>query len=160
MLPFSLVLAVAPLLLLAGAFIVLRRWSMDRSRPLPLVVGLVLAALALLDILVLVAGDPSAHLPVSWVTLLVGAAALLVAVRHPESPAPAVATRLQHFADAALEGVAFVRDGRILDANERLAAMVGMTRAELVGLSLDRLLPPQTVKPRTRSIPDGYDRIR
>lgn len=44
--------------------------------------------------------------------------------------------RFRTLAEATLEGIVFTENGRILDINERGAALFGMTRAELVGRSV------------------------
>ncbi len=49
--------------------------------------------------------------------------------------------RLRRFADAAFEGIVIARGGRIVDVNERFAAMFGTKTANLVGSPLLSLLP-------------------
>lgn len=49
-------------------------------------------------------------------------------------------TDLKGFADATLEGLAVVRDGRIIEANNRFADLTGLPEAELIGRPVDDCL--------------------
>ncbi len=51
--------------------------------------------------------------------------------------------RMRKFAEATEEGLAFHRDGRILDANASLQRMTGYTLAELVGRSIFDFIQPE-----------------
>lgn len=49
-------------------------------------------------------------------------------------------TDLKGFADATLEGIVILREGRVVEANDRFAEWMGMSGSDLVGLNPDSLL--------------------
>jgi PAS domain S-box-containing protein len=51
--------------------------------------------------------------------------------------------RYRAFASGTFEGIAFSRNGRFIDANEQLLAMLGYTRDELLGMEVTRTFPPE-----------------
>ena len=93
----------------------------------------------------LLSGWPLA-VAVAALTVLVLALALLGAVidRHLAVRTMAEAGRLRRFADATFEGLLFVRNGVVIDANAALCALLGRRRDELLGREAASLLalPP------------------
>jgi PAS domain S-box-containing protein len=57
----------------------------------------------------------------------------------------AAAARLQRLADAALEGIVMHEGARIVDANARFAAMVGLAVEQIVGQDLGSFVPRDTI---------------
>jgi PAS domain S-box-containing protein len=65
--------------------------------------------------------------------------------------------RVRLFTEAGIEGICFVREGRILDTNQQLADMLGYGRANLVGKPLAEVLVPGSQKPLPLSPHRAYD---
>lgn len=76
---------------------------------------------------------------VALMVMAAAAAAHLIDHRNEEDGM----LRMRRLVDSAIEGLAIVKDGRILEANESFQAMVGLPRAQLLGLEMPgTLLPP------------------
>ena len=76
------------------------------------------------------------------ITVLVLSLALLGAIidRHLAERTQAEAGRLRRFADASFEGILFLRNGVVIDANAAVCALFGRQRAALLGRPLGALL--------------------
>ena len=155
----SILLAAAPALLFTGAALAFRRWRRTRPRHEWLLLAVSLLLLSVFDTMVIALAPLASAIIISHTLALVGAVALLAFLLHATSVSHTDGTRFQRFAEATFEGVAFVEKGRITYANQRLAAMLDVESSALAGMELDRLLLPQSVKPRDRTAPEGYDRI-
>jgi PAS domain S-box-containing protein len=59
-------------------------------------------------------------------------------------------------ADAAFEGLVLSENGVIVDANARLAEMLGYAREELIGLAIERIVAPESRDLVRRRIQTGY----
>ncbi|MFD1704676.1 EAL domain-containing protein [Methylopila henanensis] len=82
--------------------------------------------------------DPSAGERHAWLVWAVfGVASLVAGVTTAAVFVDRYLTDLKGFADATLEGLAVVRDGRIIEANARFAALMGAPEAELIGRRAD-----------------------
>jgi len=154
-----IVLAAAPVLLLAGAALALGQWRRNRPRHSWLLTAIVLLILSLFAAIVIAFTPPETAVMASYAFTLVGAAVFLAILLRMLGPTQSDAARLQRLAEATLEGVAFVRGGRIVEANERLATLLGVKLSAIIGIELDRVLLPQSLKPKDRVAPAGYDRI-
>ena len=89
---------------------------------------------------------------VAALSMLVLSLALFGAVidRHLAQRARAEAGRLRRFADATFEGLLFLRDGVVIDANAVLCALLGRPRSTLLGRPPEWLL----------GLPGGLDVLR
>jgi diguanylate cyclase (GGDEF)-like protein/PAS domain S-box-containing protein len=79
---------------------------------------------------------------VAGVTALTLMLALICGVldRHLALRRQAEAGRLRRFADATFEGILFLRNGRVIDANATVCALLDQDRADVLGLHVERLL--------------------
>jgi PAS domain S-box-containing protein len=159
MLSLFTLLTTVPVLLLIGATLALGQSRRHHPRGPWLLVGGALLILGLLDTGVIVLAPRDTATIASHLLLLVGAGIFLGTLPRITAATHADAARLQRFAEATLEGVAFVEQGQIIEANARLAAMLGLEPAAIVGLQLDRIFLSHSVKPKDRIAPQGYDRI-
>jgi two-component system, cell cycle sensor histidine kinase and response regulator CckA len=64
--------------------------------------------------------------------------------------------RYARLADAAFEGLALSENGILVDANERLAEMLGYSREELVGSAVERIVAPESRDLVRRRAQAGY----
>jgi two-component system sensor histidine kinase UhpB len=65
--------------------------------------------------------------------------------------------RFQNLAAAAFEGIAFCESGRIVDANEQLAQMLGYTREELINRPVADLAAPESQSLVEQMVRTGYE---
>lgn len=64
--------------------------------------------------------------------------------------------RLRRLSEAAKEGIVIHDRGKIIDANEVLAKMLGYNLSEIMGISIKKLVTPETWKVITKNIARGY----
>jgi PAS domain S-box-containing protein len=67
--------------------------------------------------------------------------------------------RYERLADAAFEGLVFSKDGIIVDANARLAEMLGFSREELIGMPVAQIVAPDSRELVRRRMQSGYQGI-
>ncbi len=92
---------------------------------------------------------------IAGLAVLVLSLALLSAVldRHLALRRMAEAGRLRRFADATFEGILFLCDGRVIDANAAICTLLGRDRTELLELPVERLL---ALPFRPETVPSGH----
>jgi hypothetical protein len=157
---FSILLAAVPVLLLSGAARAFVRWRRDHPpRQAWLLMAVVLAALSIVNALTAILAPPETAIVVSLVVALAALALQMFLPRQASTHARVTAGHLERFAEATQEGVLFVEGGTIAEANRRMAALLEMDPADLPGTELDRILLPHSLKPKDRTVPQGYDRI-
>jgi PAS domain S-box-containing protein len=66
-------------------------------------------------------------------------------------------TRFRNLTEAAFEGIAFSENGRIVDANPQMAAMLGCTLPELLGKMAHDFVAPEHREMVARNIRDGHE---
>ena len=64
--------------------------------------------------------------------------------------------RYERLADAAFEGLGFSENGIIVDANARLADMLGYTREELIGMPVEQIVAPESRELVQQRMQTGY----
>jgi signal transduction histidine kinase len=87
--------------------------------------------------------------------VLAVAIVLVLADRRLAEIKLAAAARLQRLADAALEGIVMHEGGRIVDANARFAAMVGLPLEQIIGRDLGSFTPDAALASIAPAIADG-----
>ncbi|MCA9893332.1 MAG: PAS domain S-box protein [Anaerolineae bacterium] len=66
--------------------------------------------------------------------------------------------RFRALSEAAFEGIAIHDQGRILDANHSALAMFGLDTSDLEGLTIQRIVPPESFAVAARHIAEDYDK--
>jgi diguanylate cyclase (GGDEF)-like protein/PAS domain S-box-containing protein len=106
---------------------------------------------------------PEAMVPPLWLAvpvalasltiLLMACTALILDIRDRQRDLYRV--RLKSLANAAVEGLVILHDGRIVSANDSFAALTGVDAKALVGMNLADFLPDAATRRRLESLPDA-----